>query len=110
MVFNKKLSIPTTFELIKMVINLNTWKLKSPLQKWSYLYGIGRSLCIPLKMTAYQEDQTLSWFSYYPILYVSLHAVLVVYTALYYILHNEPTKFFPCTVLFGGPVIVVRLN
>lgn len=45
MVLNEKLKVPSTFEILKTVLNRTEWKLKSPLQKWSFLDGIGRS-CI----------------------------------------------------------------
>lgn len=103
MVFNEKFNIPSTRELIKMLINSEAWKSKTPLQKWSYLYGIARSLNNVIKMTPYKEDQTLSWFSYYPLFYVSVHFILMMYTIAYYLPNGEFDKFLPCTCVFVGP-------
>lgn len=110
MVLNKNIKVPSTFEIVKTVVNKGEWKLKSPLQKWSFLYGIGRS-CLKLwKHPIYEEDQTLHWFSYFPLFYLFVYIALGVYTAIYYISHSEFIKCFPCTCLLIGPVCGVHLN
>lgn len=104
MIINQKFNVPTTRELFKCLMNRREWKLKSPLQKWLHLYGIGKSLCKVIKMKVYEEDQTLCWFSYYPLFYLVVHVILVVYTTAHYILRGEFDKFLPCTCVFIGPV------
>lgn len=110
MVLNKEFDIPSTNEILKVAVNRGTWKSKTPLQKWSYFYGIGRLLVCPLKLTTYQEDQTLSWFSYYSLFYCGLHAICVVCTGIHYILLGEPKNFLPCTCMFVGPVCGVCIT
>lgn len=104
MTSSRNFKVPTTRELFKCLINRKEWRSKSPLRKWSYLYGIGKSLCNVIKMPPYREDQTLCWFSYFPVFYVSTHLILVVYTTVHYILLGEFNKFLPCTCLFFGPI------
>lgn len=109
-VLNNKFNIPTTLELIKILVNMKAWKSKTPFQKWSYLYGVGRSFCNLIKMTTFIEDQTLCWISYYPLVFVPVHLILVIYTIVYYISNGEPSKCLPCTVVFVGPVCGVNLG
>lgn len=104
MPLNRNLNVPTTWQLFECLKNWRDWNLKSPLQKWLHLYGIGRALCNVIKMTPYNEDQTLSWFAYYPLFYMFIHLMLVIYTIVYYVSNGEFHKFLPCTCLFVGPV------
>lgn len=42
--YNKKCIIPTVRELYRSVRTIQVdWNLKTPLQKWCYLFGIGRA-------------------------------------------------------------------
>lgn len=44
MVVSSKFKIPTGRELLKSLNNARgEWAIKTPLQKWCYLYGIGRA-------------------------------------------------------------------
>lgn len=43
MELNKKLKIPGVRELIQITINREEWHLRTPLQKFGYLYGIGKA-------------------------------------------------------------------
>lgn len=104
MILNRKFNVPTTRELLKCLMDRKEWASKSPLRKWLYLYGVGKSLCNVIKITSYKEDQKLCWFSYYPLFYVAVHLILVVYTTVYYISNGEFNKCLPCTCLFIGPV------
>lgn len=104
MTLNKNFNVPTTRQLIKTMVNLKRWKLKTPLQKWTYLYGVGKSFCNVIKATPFIKDQTLCWYSYYPLVYISIHFTLVIYTMAHYIRNGEPGKSLPCTCFFIGPV------
>lgn len=104
MALNRNFNVPTTRELIKILANIKSWKSKTPLEKWTHLYGIGRSLCNVIKATPFVEDQTLCWYSYYPLMYISIHFTLVIYTMVHYILNGEPSKGLPCTCIFIGPI------
>lgn len=104
MVLKPNFNVPTTRELISILMSLEKWKLKTPLQKWTHLYGVGTSLCNVLKVTCFTEDQTLCWYSYYPLVYVSIHFIFVLYTMAYYILNGELANGLPCTCFFVGPI------
>lgn len=104
MVLNKVLKIPSTLEILKTIVSKDEWKSKSPLQKWSFLYGIGRSCIKLIQFKIYEEDQTLNWYSFFSVYYSFLYAVLVVYTAIYYISHGKYLMWLPCTCLFIGPI------
>lgn len=63
MVLNEKFTIPTVLELFRSLRTIRTdSSLKIPLQKWSYIYGMGKVACIILAIPTYEEDQTLSLF------------------------------------------------
>lgn len=104
MVLNKIVKVPTTLEILKTIVSKGEWKEKSPLQKWSFLYGIGRSCIKVLQFKIYEEDQTLSWYSHFPVFYSFLYMVFVLNTAIYYISHNKYLMWLPCTCLFIGPI------
>lgn len=108
MVLNETFNIPTPLELLKTAINRRKWEKQTPLQKWFCFYGAGRFCCNLLKITAFQEDQTLSWLTYYPVFYLLLHTILVIYTLIFYIWHGEPFKCLACTCLYFGPVFGVH--
>lgn len=108
MVYNKKLVIPTVRELFRSVRTVGEdWKLKTPLQKWSFLYAIGRASSIIIRVSIYSDDQTLSWWAFQGCVYFGIYFLLGVYTVYYYFMHGEVTKSLPCTCLLVGPVISV---
>lgn len=109
MVLNKNFEVPKTLELFKSLIKRDEWNCKSPLSKWAHLYGIGRSICKMLEVAAYREDQTLGWFAYYGVTYISAYFILLIYTLAYYTLNGEFSRALPCTCFFVGPVCGVFL-
>lgn len=96
-----KLKIPSTREVFKMMINRKEWHKKTPFEKWSFLYGVDRSAFIPLGFTAFEDDQTLRWYSHVTTAYMVGYFLLAAYTAFYYITHGEFVKCLPCTCMFG---------
>lgn len=106
---NENFYVPWPRELIKMIINRDTWKVKTPLEKWSYLYGLGRAIAELLKYTIYSDNQTLCWFSYFPLFYTFTYIVLMFNTVFYYTYHGEVFKSFPCTCVLVGPILSVYL-
>lgn len=110
MVLNEQLKIPNFRELIKISWNRSEWKSQTPLQKWCYLYGIGRASFTFLGFTTFKEDQTLSWNVCIPFFCTVVYTILAIYTTFYCIVHGEPSKILPCTCLLVGPVYSVRLS
>lgn len=107
MVLNKVLIVPSTIEIVKTIVTNGEFDSKSPLQRWSFLYGIGRSCLKLLQFKIYEEDQTLNLFSYVSVMYSFLYLIFVVYTAVYYISHNKYHMWLPSTCLFVGPIFGV---
>lgn len=107
MVFNEILNIPSTFEILKTIVSKGEFDEKSPLQRWSFLYGIGRSCHKVLQFKIYEEDQTLNLYSYVSAMYSFFYMIFVAYTATYYISRNEYLMWLPCTCLFVGPIFGV---
>lgn len=109
--FNKKLPIPTVRELLRSVRTIRKdWNEKTPLQKWSYLYGIGRALCVVVQVPLYKDDQTLSWLAYQGCLYFGIYFILGVYTIYYYWMIGEVARSLPCTCILVGPILGVSVE
>lgn len=107
---NKKLVIPTGRELLKSIRNIRAdWKMKSPLQKWCYLYGIGRASCTVMILPVFEGDQTLHWLAYQGIVHGGLFIILAAYTVAYHWIGGQYAKCLPCTCLLC-PLIAVRLK
>lgn len=104
-----KPEIPNTRKLIKISSIRDEWKSKTPLEKWSIFYGIGKTSHRLLKVSFFESDQKLNWFSYFPFFYIFVLMMLAFYTVIYYTLHGEISKSFPCTCFFAGPVLGVFL-
>lgn len=97
---NNQLKIPTFRELIKSIPTIrSTWRLRTPLQKWCYLYGIGKAILHPTDHPFFKDDQTLSTFIYISIVPMAVYTILAIYTIFYYIANGEPAKCLPCTCL-----------
>lgn len=108
---NKNLKIPTVPELFRSIRNIReNWKCKTPLQKWSYLFGIGRAACVVVKVPLFEEDQTLSLWAYQGFLYFGSYFLLGLYTVYYYHMSGEIAKSLPCTCLFVGPIVCVSFQ
>lgn len=99
MVSNKKFVIPSARELLRMSMRKKDWNNLTPLQKWCYLYGIGRASLEPVGYTAFSEDQTIHWNAYLIVSFVVFYAIFATYTAVYYTSRGEITKWLPCTII-----------
>lgn len=111
MVLNKKLTIPTVCELFQLLLTIKKdWSVKSPLEKWSYIYGIGRAANAIVKLPMYDDDQTLSLWAYQGCVYFGAYFVLGVYTVFYFLMSGEFAKCLPCTCLLVGPVLGVSFK
>lgn len=111
MVLNSKFPIPSLREYIKSLRNIYTeWSSKTPLRKWCYLYGIGKISTKMIGITVFEDDQTLSWYSYMGYIYYGFCTMLAIYTIVYYSLQGESSKGFSCTCMLVGPGYGVSLN
>lgn len=97
---NAKLKIPTFQELIKSIPTIRSaWRLKTPFQKWCYLYGIGKAVLYQTDHRFFENDQTLSAFIYFSLVPVAVYTISAIYTIFFYIANGEPAKCLPCTCL-----------
>lgn len=97
---NTKLKIPSVLELIEITIKRNEWHLKTPFQKWSYLYGIGKACIRPTGFSAFDNDLTIKNRSYFIVSLVLIYLMLGIYTVFYYTKNGEFVKCLPCTCLY----------
>lgn len=108
MVLNEKFEIPTLFEMSQIGKIRSEWKSKSPLQKWSHLYGIGKVSLSVLGFPIFTEGSSVYWYSYVFFVYTGIDAILVLYTAYYFLFKGDSfSDFLPCTALLIGPLFCV---
>lgn len=86
MVLNSNLQIPTAQELLKSIPNIKRkWKLKTSMQKWSYLYGIGKVSADLLWNPLFKENvEHVHWLCYFLFVYMIGVPLLSIYTIWYY--------------------------
>lgn len=102
MVLNENPKIPSTRELFRSIRTIRgDWKLKTPLQKWCYLYGIGRAALYPPRVPSFEDDDTISFRSYQGIIYATIYVLLAFYTLWYHIIRGEFYKALPCTCILS---------
>lgn len=97
---SQKFKVPTSREILKGAPNaVSDWKHKNPLQKYCYLYGIGKMGMSTIGYTTFQDDQTLTIKSYFAFIYSGITIALMLYTIFYYAIYGEFAKSLPCTCL-----------
>lgn len=78
------------------------WKLKSPKQKWCYLYSILNISFRLMKFPVYGDTSTkLHWFSYYYYYHSFISVMLMLYTFYYYLSRGDIYSCLPCTCICG---------
>lgn len=100
MVVNSKFKIPTALELFKNLKNVQSeWKFKTPLQKWCYLYGIGRAAYTLIRAPIFNNVNRVHWFGYCAVTYMSVIPMLSLYTVCYYALNGNMRMALPSTCI-----------
>lgn len=107
---NSKFKIPNALELLKSLKNVRgEWKSKTPMQKWCYLYGIGKDPFGLLRLPILNDVNHVHWFGYFIFVNASVVVSLSLYTVLYYAYHGQLKMGLPSTcmaiVLIGVCVI-----
>lgn len=98
MVLNEKIASLSIVAFAKSIFTIRQdWRIKTPYQKWCYLYNIGKTAFKINTIPLYENDQKLNWYSYFSYFYIGMYAFIVLYTAFFYIIHGEFVKCFPCT-------------
>lgn len=101
MVLNSKFKLLTVRELFKSMPSIKReWKWKTPMQKWCFLYSIGKAACSLIRVAVFQEHATnIHWFGYFSFVYVTIDMILSLYTVCYYINHGEMILGLPSTCI-----------
>lgn len=114
MVLNSKFPIPTFRDYLRSLQNFRhireEWNSKTPLQKWCYLYGMGKLSGKMIGVTTFEDDQNLTWYSYMQYSYYAVSSILAIYTIAYFLLQGQFLKGLPCTCMMVGPMYGVSFN
>lgn len=98
MVLNSKFNIPNARELFKSLKNAKSeWKLKTPMQKWCYFYGIGKYVYRVLRLPIFNDVNHVHWFAYFLIVNGAVIILLSLYTICYYSYHGATQMALPST-------------
>lgn len=102
-VLAKNIRIPSMSELLKSIPNArNEWKWKTPLQKWCYLYAIGKASTDINKIPLFTKNpESIHWFGYFTFVYAGFDVFITLYTFYYYLMRGDIYSCLPCTVMFG---------
>lgn len=100
--------VPTWREILKRIPNARMdWAQKKPLQKFVYLYGIGRMGADTAALPIFRENQTLIPYSYFTVVVSAIHIILMFYTLGSYAGKGMLSKGVPCTVFVMGAIFPV---
>lgn len=109
-ILNEKFEVPSLRKLLDMRTTKAEWDSKTPLQKWGYLYGVGRVSLGVFGFPVFRDDPSLYWFSYIFFVYMGVDMILVFYTAYRcFFMVDGFGIFLPCTALLVGPLLCVSL-
>lgn len=102
MLLNARIQTLSVVEVLKSVRTVRQdWRIKTPYQKWCYYYSIGKAALSTIGIPLYEDDQKLFWYSYFPVVYLGLHGILVVFTMYYHIYHGQFMRCLPATAYLG---------
>lgn len=100
MLQNVKLKIPSSLDILRNLPRARAeWRYKKPLQKFCYLYGIGKMALSKVKLPIFEEDRSVKWFSYFAFMYIGSLFILAVYTAIYWTIQGGFYRCLPCTIM-----------
>lgn len=101
MVLNSKFKIPSAIELFKSIPNAKReWKSKTPMQKWCYLYSLGKVPHNFIRLPIFKENiNDVHWFGYFGLVYIFAIILLSTFTMCYYQYFGEFQKSLPSTCM-----------
>lgn len=108
MVLDQKINAPPIREVFKL--KRAEWHSKTAYEKWCCLYSIGRVSLDVLGFPVYHEQMVFRWYTWVFFVYLAIDTLGVLYTGYSYIFLGEFSEFLPCTILFAGPLVCVRIN
>lgn len=111
MVLNSKFKLLSVRDLLESIPSAKReWKWKTPMEKWCYLYSIGKLACDLMHVAVFQEDVTnIHWFGYFIFVDVSTVIIFSLYTVYCHIGEGDIASSLPSTCL-GVLVTGVRCS
>lgn len=107
LILKHKKNVPSPSEILKGLSNARSeWSRKKPLEKYNYLYGIGRLGWGWLHLQVFQDELSNSRKRYLNLFLPGLHPILILYTLYYFIPRGEFIKSFPSLCMLGCSVAV----
>lgn len=76
------------------------WQIKSPAEKWDFIYKIGKVLSHSVGIRVY-SDMKVYWYSLSCGLMITIFFTLDLYTIQYYIRRNAFVRGMECTYVLG---------
>lgn len=96
-----KHSIILSMDRFKVLNNFKEeWHLKTPKQKWLFIYYIPAKMCEVLGIRVF-TDSKINWFSYFPLVVAMIHFPSVLYTLWIYHKRGEILIGMQCLCTTG---------
>lgn len=97
-------------QLLKSLPNARReWNLKTPLDKYFYLYSFGRAPAGAIELQVF-EDVDVHWFSFFYFVYSGTLTALVLFTFYDWFLRGEISKALPCSCMWCIGCLAVRIT
>lgn len=100
--------IPSLRDIILTTFGRCNWITKKPIEKWSYLYGIGHYSCLMCGFSIFKVPQNYVYRSSLSYSYTLTYALLAIYTIYFHMRRGDPGNSLSCTCLLVGPILTVR--
>lgn len=109
MAVTTKYKIPTLTEWMRTTTGKDNWQTKKPVEKWSYLFKLGRMVGDISGILAFADDQKFQYLVCIVYFEASILAALTVYTICFHIIRGDLRNAFPATSIPVGPLLCVSL-
>lgn len=76
------------------------WRMKTPKQKWFFIYGIGAKICDSMGVRVY-SDMKNYWYSYFNGFIGIIYLGTLLYTLWFYFVKGEFARGLQCTCTIG---------
>lgn len=107
MVVKRKFELPTYRELYRTTFGRDKWATKTPIEKWSYIFGGGRKCGSITGLRIFNDEPSFKYRVIPLYCYIITYAAMFIYTVAFHLKQGDPQNSFPCTCLFIGPICSV---
>lgn len=107
MVVNTKYKIPSSLDLYRITTGKDDWQSKIPIDKWSYLFGIGKVFGDVSGLVVFNDDQRYRLRASFFYIFTVVYALLTIYTFYFHLNRGDLEYFLSATCLLTGPVLAV---